>query len=92
MKLWTIYSDYFATGEGRTIQALITYAESKEEAIEKFGKRFDPYFATGADAEEGIIENKLTKYLFSAEMFESVKKMEGKANVKLSAELHFNFS
>lgn len=92
MKLWTIFSDYFATGEGRTIQVLITYAESKEEALEKFGKRFDPYFAMGADAEEGIIENELTKYLFSAEMFKNVKKMEGKANVRLSGELHFNFS
>jgi hypothetical protein len=38
MKLWTVESDYSATGEGRTIQALITYAETKEEAIENLVK------------------------------------------------------
>lgn len=92
MNLWTIWGDYFATGEGRTIQVLITYAENEADAIKKFGVEFDPYFAIGAEAKEGIIENELTQYLFSEKIFENVKKMEGKAHVKLSSEFHFNFS
>ena len=92
MKLWTIYSDYMATGEGRTIQALITYAENQEQAIKKFGDLFDPYFAQGAEAIEGVIENELTKYLFSEEILKRTKEIEGKANIKLHAEFHFNFS
>lgn len=92
MKLWTIYSDYSATGEGRTIQALITYAENEQEAIEKFGKVFDEYFARGAEAVEGVVENELVKYLFSEEVLKEAKSMEGRANVKLSSEFHFNFS
>lgn len=92
MKLWTIQSDYSATGEGRTIQALITYAENEEDAIKQFGQAFDPYFAIGAEATEGVIKSEITSYLFSEAVFDSVLKMEGKANIRLSAELHFNFS
>jgi hypothetical protein len=92
MKLWTIYSDYTGTGEGRTIQALITYADNQEEAIEKFSQTFDPFWARGAEAVEGILENEVTQYLFSPNCLKSVKEMEGKANIKLFSELHFNFS
>ncbi len=90
--LWTIYSDYFATGEGRTLQALIIYANDEKEAIEKFGKIFDPYFAKGAIAQEGVVENEIINYLFSKEVLEQTKKLEGKANIKLFSEFHFNLS
>lgn len=92
MNLWTIWGDYFATGEGRTIQVLITYAENEADAIKKFGVEFDPYFAIGAEAKEGIIENELTQYLFSEKILQRVKEIEGVGNVKLSSEFHFNFS
>lgn len=92
MKLWTIESDYAATGEGRTIQALITYAENEKDAIEKFGKRFDPYFAIGAEAKEGVIKSYITTYLFNSKVLDDVLQMQGRANVNLSAQLHFNFS
>ena len=32
MKRWTVWLDYFATGEGRTFMALVTYAETAEDA------------------------------------------------------------
>lgn len=92
MKLWTVYSDYCATGEGRTIHALITYAETKEDALEKFSQTFDKFWALGADAEEGIVKNEVTQYLFSDKVLERVIEIEGRANIKLSAEYHFNFS
>lgn len=92
MKLWTIYNDYAATGEGRTIQALITYANDEKDAIAKFAKTFDPYWAQGAEAKEGIIKNEVTKLLFSPGLLKETKDMEGRANVKLFSEFHFNFS
>lgn len=92
MDLWTIENDYFATGEGRTIQALITYAKDSEEAIQKFGEEFDLYFAMGATATQGIVESEITQYLFTSKMFKEIKNMEGKAKIKLSAQLHFNYS
>lgn len=92
MKLYTVYSDYGATGEGRTIQALIGYAQNEEEAIEKFAKTFDPYFARGAEAKLGVVENEITKYLFSPLVLKEIKNMEGKAMTGLHAEFHFNFS
>lgn len=92
MKLWTIESDYGGTGEGRTIQALITYAENEAQAIEIFGKVFDTYSTLGATATEGVVKSEITEYLFNHKLFESVLNMEGKANVNLSAQLHFNYS
>lgn len=92
MKLWTIISDYGGTGEGRTIQALITYAENEKHAINLFGEEFDPFFAKGAEAIEGIVENEIIQYLFNERVLNDVSKMEGKANIKLASQLHFNFS
>lgn len=92
MKLYTVCSDYGASGEGRTIQALIAYAENEEQAIEKFAKVFDPYFARGAEAQLGVVENEITKYLFSPLVLKEIKGMEGKATTGLHAEFHFNFS
>lgn len=34
------YMDYFATGEGRTVELNFCYADTKREALEKHGKRF----------------------------------------------------
>jgi hypothetical protein len=90
--LWTIFSDYAATGEGRTLQALITYAADEKDAIKKFANTFDAHFAFGAEAKEGIVENDIIKLLFTKEAIENVRKMEGKANIKLFSEFHFNFS
>lgn len=92
MKLFTIYSDYGATGEGRTMQALITYAEDEVDAIKKFAECFNPYFAVGAEAKEGIVKNELTQYLFTPQVFAAVENMEGRANLKVYSEMHFNFS
>lgn len=92
MKLWTVYADYSATGEGRTIHALITYAENKEEALEKFTQVFDKFWALDAEAEEGIVKNDIVNYLFSEKILSRLSEMEGRANIRLSAEYHFNFS
>ena len=48
--LWTV--DYFATGEGRTLLGLICSASSPQDARQRFGEVFDPYYVSGWDAEK----------------------------------------
>ena len=42
MKLWTVWIDYFATGEGRTVMAWVGYAGKEVEARAGFAKQFAP--------------------------------------------------
>lgn len=92
MKLWTVWQDYFATGEGRTLMARIGYAEDEQDARAGFGRRFDTYFASGAEAPEGVHENEVTQALFSPAALRRAREMEGRATLELSARFHFNFS
>ena len=50
--LWTVWADYFATGEGRTLLGLICSASSPQDARQRFGEVFDPYYVSGWDAEK----------------------------------------
>jgi hypothetical protein len=52
--LWTIWVDYFATGEGRTILGLICSASSPNVARQRFGEDFDPFYVSGCDVEKGV--------------------------------------
>jgi hypothetical protein len=92
MNLWTVWLDYSATGEGRSLFARIAYAEAAEDAIELFGKTFDAYYARGADAEEGVVENAVTAFLFSPAALEQARQLEGKASVVVEGRFHFNRS
>ena len=92
MKLWTVWQDYYATGEGRTLMARIAYAESAQEALAGFGREFDPYFASGAEALEGVRENEVTQALFAPAVLKEAGQMEGRATLELSARFHFNFA
>jgi len=92
MKLWTVWQDYGATGEGRTLMARVAYAENEQEALAGFGQAFDPFFASGAKALEGVLENEVTQVLFASAAFKRARQMEGRANVELSARFHYNFA
>ena len=92
MRLWTVYLDYAATGSGRSLMAFIGHAETAEEALEAFGREFNPYFATGAEALEGVHENDVTRALFSADAIDRARQMEGRATFELSARCLYNFS
>ena len=92
MKLWTVWQDHYATGEGRTLMARIAYAENAEEARAAFVREFDPYFAIGAEALEGVQENEVTGALFAPAALHQARQMEGRATLDLVARLHFNFS
>jgi hypothetical protein len=92
MKLWSVWLDYGATGEGRTLMARIAYAEDEHDALAGFGKAFDPYYARGAEAIQGVADNNVTRALFTAETLAWVRQHEGLANLDVLAKFHFNFA
>lgn len=92
MKLWTVWQDYFATGEGRTLMARISYAENEQDALAGFGRKFDPFFASRATAIEGVQENEVTQALFAPAAFKRARQMEGRATLELAVRFHFNFA
>jgi hypothetical protein len=92
MKLWTVWTDYSATGEGRTLLARIAYADSEQSALSGFAEVFGEFHTRGADAKQGVVGNPVTELLFSPQMFREALRLEGRANVDLFAKFHFNFS
>lgn len=92
MKLWTVSLDYHATGEGRTLFGWIGYADGEQSAIDRFGQAFDPYFARGANAAEGIVEDRVVCHLFSQQALQEVRQLNGCGNLELVGSLHFNLA
>lgn len=92
MRLWTVWCQYSATGEGQTLLARIAYAETAEDAVSGFDKAFHPFRAFVADAKVGVVENDLTRFLISPAALEGARELEGKANVVIENRCHFNFS
>ena len=92
MKIWTVWLDYGATGEGRTLLARIAYAEDEQAALGGFESQFGEFYARGAEAAEGVVKNGVTKALFRGRTLDHVRLMEGRANVDLFAKFHFNFA
>lgn len=92
MKLWTVWLDYFATGEGRTYIARIAYAETQEEARQGFAELYSTYFADGALVSEGVVRNGVTDLLFSPRLLDHVQAMAGEARLTLEGCYHFNRS
>lgn len=92
MKLWTVWMDYGATGEGRTLLARVAYAENEQEARAGFVREFDEHFTSGAEAREGVVENEVTRALFAAKALKRAREMEGRATLELSARFYCNFA
>ncbi len=92
--LWTVWADYFATGEGRTISACIVYAHDEESALSEFKRIVDggDFYVLGAYAQRGVIENDFTRFVFSNNVFEFCNKENEKANISVSGQFYFNFS
>lgn len=90
--LWTARSDYFATGEGRRIMALIGYAVDEKGCRELFAQRFHSYYAQHCEISAGLVCNRTIEYLFSKELLHDVPLLGARGGTCLSAELFFNFS
>ena len=93
MKLWTVTSEYSATGEGHTLMAIITYASDEDTALKAFKQEFGDFFEAFAVATEGVdLNDPVIKGLFNSTLLERVLEVEGNANVTLKGSFHVNFS
>lgn len=92
MKIWTVWCDYGATGEGQSVMVWIGYAENEAAACAKFSERFGNVFASVCEAKHGVVRNEFIQYLFSEKVLTACEKAEGKGNIDLYASAHFNFS
>lgn len=92
MKLWTVWVEYGATGEGQTLMALISHAKNVRDAKAQFALQFNDFFASGAEAAGGVVVNEVTQYLFSPRALDAAKRAEGRATIRLTGSLHLNCS
>lgn len=92
MKLWTVWLDYFSTGEGRAYMATVTYADTEEQAREVFARLYSHYYAEGAGVQEGVVRNRVTGLLFSPQVLDAVQSLSGEASITLNGYFHFNRS
>lgn len=88
--MYTVISDYYATGEGRTVMVLIS-SGSSYYALSRFTDIFGSYYTIGADVVEGV------KLDFPGSEFvipESIRKNKPleEANFEYHASFHFNAS
>ena len=92
MKLWTSWCEYFATGEGLSIMAQITYAENEQQALKQFEERFGNWYRQGAEATEGVVRNHITEFVFSKKTLDFCDKEQGNCNIDFYSSGHFNYS
>lgn len=92
MKLWTVWLDYFATGEGRSYMAYIAYADTAEQAREGFARLYSDYYAEGAGVDEGVVRNRVTELLFSQQVLDVVESLSGEAAISLNGHFFLNRS
>lgn len=87
--VWTVWADYMATGEGRTLLTRIAYAMDEEEAKRGFERQFGDYFAMGCEAAPGVVRNRVTTYLLSAAALKLATCRAGNLNIFASAHVNF---
>jgi hypothetical protein len=92
MKLWTVWLDYLATGEGRTKMACFVYALDNFGAINKFQEKFGEYFAQGCQAHEGVLRNTVTKFLFSKAALDGLEDGSGRGSLDAYASIHLEYN
>lgn len=92
MKLWTVWLDYFSSGEGRAYMATVAYADTEEQAREGFARLYSQYYAEGAGVQEGVVRNRVTELLFSPQVLDAVQSLSGEAAITLNGYFYFNRS
>ena len=90
--LWTVLADYFATGECRTILGLICSASSPQDAQQRFGEVFDPFYVSGCDVEKGVVRNETTQFLWSGAALTVLEELNQTTSVQATSRIHFNLS
>ena len=92
MDVYTGWLDYGATGGGRTLVAYIGWAENADRLREQASEVLGEFFGRGLEVAEGALENPVTSALFSARVFEQLRWLGRRANIKCHAMMHFNLS
>jgi predicted SAM-dependent methyltransferase len=97
--IYTVYSDYFATGEGTSYMVLITRGygpnkDPKENAMKRFRELFGSYMALGANVKTGLyFDFPGNKVLLSEEMRVKLTDWHTDAGgLEWHSSLHLNFS
>lgn len=92
LKLWTVWADYFATGEGRSLMACIVYAQDRASAQKKFAALFGECFEKFSQARQGVVYNDVTSYLFSKSALDDLQALANAGNIVAHASIHINRS
>ena len=91
-KIWTGWCDYYATGEGRTICAMIAMAENETRFRERARETLGGYVFLGFDVAPGVVRNAVTEALWAATALDFIEANQSAGNVVAHASLHFNFA
>ena len=90
--IYTVWVDYYATGEGRTIFAWMGHARSSNDARFELARKIgahSKYFMVGAEHAEGITKNEVTELAFSPAVFLMVGMP---CDFELFSHIHLNFA
>lgn len=93
-----LFFDYFATGEGRTIEIFYTNSSrmDDEEAIEKWKNDHDPYFHVGLEviSVEDILDNRQVMETIKVHTPALFNYLEGERDYvfKCDYKAYFNYS
>ena len=98
-QVYTVYADYFATGEGVSYMVLITRgygknASREENAMARFRELFGSYMATGATVKPGLhFDFHGSNVLMSDTLKEKIADWNKDAGgLEWHSSLHLNFS
>ena len=92
MDIYTGWLDCGASGEGRTMSAYIGWAASPDRLREEASKVLGEFFGQALEVAKGVVENQVTSAVFSATVFDQLRRLGGRANIKCHAVMHFNLS
>ncbi|MEP7297664.1 MAG: hypothetical protein ABI702_21410 [Burkholderiales bacterium] len=92
MDVYTGWLDYGATGEGRSLVAYIGWAENPDRLRERASVVFGEFLGQGLEVAEGVVANPVTSALFSTTVFDQLRRLGRRANIKCHALMHFNLS
>lgn len=90
---FTVISDYFATGEGRTLSIWMGFAADRADATKRFVESVHggDWYAIGAEVLDGFdFDNAVADAMVSP--VARAQLMDESCNRSYSAQLHFNYS
>jgi hypothetical protein len=88
--LWTVWAEYYSTGEGQTLLAWVGYASGAAEARDAFSQRFDPFYVHFCIAGPGVVMNEVTLSLLTEGTAKFMADAAGKANLEFYSKMHVN--